>query len=108
MSEESATERLMSTLISKMESMDGDLQSLKVENAALRKAISNPTTLLKKAGFVSTMTPLSEDVQVDAFRAHDDAIIKGHNEFSNADIHKMSWDEIHDMAEQVRTTEVSA
>lgn len=108
MTEESATERLMNTLISKMESMDGDLQSLKVENAALRKAISNPTNFLKKAGFVSAMTPLSEDVEVDAFRAHDDAIIKGHDEFSNADIHKMSWDEIHDMAQQAKSTEVSA
>jgi hypothetical protein len=108
MVEESATERLMNTLISKMESMDGDLQSLKAENVALRKALSNPTNLLKKAGFVSSMTPLSEDVEVDAFRAHDDSIIKGHSDFSNADIHKMSWDEIHEMAEQAKNTEVSA
>lgn len=78
--EVSPTERLMNTLISKMESMDSDLQSLKHENALLRKAIRDPTSLLRKAGYVSSMTPLSEDVEVDAFRAADDTIIKGHRD----------------------------
>jgi hypothetical protein len=106
--EVSPTERLMNTLISKMESMDSDLQSLKHENALLRKAIRDPTSLLRKAGYVSSMTPLSEDVEVDAFRAADDAIIKGHSEFSNTEIHQMSWEEIHEMAEQAKSTEVTA
>ena len=109
MSEEvSPTERLMNTLISKMESMDSDLQSLKHENALLRKAIRDPTSLFRKAGYVSAMTPLSEDVEVDAFRAADDAIIKGHSDFSNTEIHQMSWEEIHEMAEQAKSTEVTA
>ena len=109
MSEEmSTTERLMTTLISKMESMDNDLQSLKHENEVLRKALNNPTSLLRKAGFVSSTTPLTADVEVDAFRASDDAIIKGHNEFSNSQIHEMTWDEIHEMAEQAKSTEVKA
>jgi len=106
--EVSPTERLMNTLISKMESMDSDLQSLKHENALLRKAIRDPTSLLRKAGYVSSMTPLSEDVEVDAFRAADDAIIKGHSDFSNTEIHQMSWEEIHEMAEQAKSTEVTA
>jgi hypothetical protein len=106
--EVSPTERLMNTLISKMESMDSDLQSLKHENALLRKAIRDPTSLLRKAGYVSAMTPLSEDVEVDAFRAADDAIIKGHSDFSNTEIHQMSWEEIHEMAEQAKSTEVTA
>ena len=104
----SVTERLMTTLISKMESMDSDLQSLKHENAMLRKAIRDPTSMLRKAGFVSSMTPLTEGVEVDAFRAADDAIIKGHDNFSNSEIHQMSWEEIHDMAEQAKNTEVTA
>tara|TARA_E500000318_G_scaffold109939_2_gene124129 strand:+ start:1439 stop:1768 length:330 start_codon:yes stop_codon:yes gene_type:complete len=104
----SVTERLMTTLISKMESMDHDLQSLKHENAMLRKAIRDPTSMLRKAGFVSTMTPLTDDVEVDAFRAADDAIIKGHDNFSNSEIHQMSWEEIHEMAEQAKSTEVTA
>jgi hypothetical protein len=109
MSEEvSPTERLMTTLISKMESMDSDLQSLKHENALLRKAIRDPSALLRKAGFVASATPLSEGVEVDAFRANDDAIIKGHDNFSNSQIHQMSWDEIHEMAEQAKSTEVTA
>tara|TARA_R100000152_G_C6780755_1_gene213954 strand:+ start:710 stop:1036 length:327 start_codon:yes stop_codon:yes gene_type:complete len=108
MSEEevSTTERLMTTLISKMESMDSDLQSLKHENAILRKAINNPTNLLKKAGFIATMTPFSEDVEVDAFRADDGTLLKANDTFSNEEIHLMSWEEIHEMAEQARDTEV--
>lgn len=104
--EMSTTERLMTTLVSKMESMDNDLQALKAENANLRKAIRDPSALLRKAGFVATATPFSEDVTVDAFRANDDAIIKGQENFSNSDIHQMSWEEIHEMAEQARATEV--
>ena len=96
----------MTTLISKMESMDTDLQSIKQENAMLRKALNDPTTLLRKAGFVTSTTPLTTDVEADAFRAADDAIIKGHSEFSNSQIHQMTWDEIHEMAEQAKSTEV--
>lgn len=40
--EMSVTERLMTTLISKMESMDHDLQSLKHENAVLAKPFVTP------------------------------------------------------------------
>lgn len=104
----SVTERLMTTLISKMESMDSDLQSLKHENAVLRKAIRDPVSMLRKAGFVSSSTPLTDGVEVDAFRAADDAIIKGHDNFSNSEIHQMTWDEIHEMAEQAKSTEVTA
>lgn len=86
--------------------MDNDLQSLKHQNAELRKALNNPTSLLRKAGFVTSTTPLNEDVSVDAFRANDDSIIKGHDDFSNSEIHQMTWDEIHNMAEQVKGTEV--
>ena len=103
---DNTTERLMTTLISKMENMDNDLQSLKHQNAELRKALNNPTSLLRKAGFVTSTTPLNEDVSVDAFRANDDSIIKGQDDFSNSEIHQMTWDEIHNMAEQVKGTEV--
>jgi hypothetical protein len=103
---DNTTEKLMNTLISKMENMDNDLQSLKHQNAELRKALNNPTSLLRKAGFVTSTTPLNEDVSVDAFRANDDSIIKGHDDFSNSEIHQMTWDEIHNMAEQVKGTEV--
>jgi|TARA_R100001163_G_C5028704_1_gene169547 hypothetical protein len=104
--EVSATERLMTTLISKMESMDSDLQSLKRENAMLRKAVNDPTALLRKAGFVATMTPLSEDVETDMFRSDEGVLLKANDSFTNEEIHLMSWEEIHDMADQAKTTEV--
>ena len=67
--EESGTERLMNALINKMESMDRSLDSLKQENLELKKMIQQPGNLLKRAGFVSVNTPLSEDVEPDNFRA---------------------------------------
>lgn len=100
--------QLMNALISKMESMDNDIQAVRAENAMLRKAFDNPQLILRKAGFVPYSTPLSEDVQADAFRADmDTAILKGAaNEnqlgldaYTNEEVHEMSWDEIHEMAE---------
>ena len=106
MADEGDAGKLMSTLISKMESMDTDMQLLKAENASLRRLIENPNNLLRKAGFVPFGTPLSEDVSVDAFRNDmDTTIMKGGDKenldkFSNEQIHEMSWEEIHDMASQ--------
>ena len=50
----------MGALISKMETMDSDLQSLKGENASLRKALENPAVLLKRAGFVAARNNMPE------------------------------------------------
>ena len=101
----SVTERLMNTLISKMESMDSDLQVIKNENQKLRSMLNNPATLLRKAGFVSAVTPLSEDVSNDAFRGEEDLLIKGQPSYSNEEIHLLRWEEIHEMAEQAKSTE---
>jgi len=107
MADEGDAGKLMSTLISKMESMDSDMQLIKAENASLRCFIENSNTLLRKAGFVPFGTPLSEDVSVDAFRNDMDTTIRkgGNNtenldKFSNEQIHEMSWEEIHEMASQ--------
>ena len=106
---EDGAEKLMNTLISKMESMDNEVQILKAENASLRRMMENPQSILKKAGFVPYSTPYSEDVEVDAFRADVQTIKKQDggsrsdpDKFSNTEIHEMSWDEIHDMADQHR------
>ena len=96
----------MSTLISKMEAMDSDLQVLKAENVRLKHAVNNPVSLLRKAGFVATMTPLSEDVQTDAFRSDEGTLLKATDTFTNEEIHLMSWEEIHEMADQAKNTEV--
>ena len=113
MSEESVAERLMNALITKMENMDSDLQVLKAENVQLRQALSDPITMLRKAGFVPAATPLSQDVSTDAFRGDvgvensmDSALLKSQNEYTNNEIHLMSWEEIHEMAEQAKSTEV--
>jgi hypothetical protein len=108
MSDEGDAGKLMTTLITKMESMDSDMQLIKAENASLRKLIQNPSHILRKAGFVPYGTPLSEDVSVDAFRSDMDTnILKGQgidadnlDKYSNEEIHEMSWEEIHDMAHQ--------
>ena len=114
MAEESVAERLMNALVTKMESMDNDLQVLKSENIQLKQALQNPISMLRKAGFVATMTPLSQDVETDVFRGDigvgtndDSALLKSQNEYTNNEIHLMSWEEIHEMAEQAKSTEVT-
>ena len=104
-------EQLMNTLISKMESMDADIQSIRAENILLKQMLDNPQRILRKAGFVPFGTPLSEDVEVDAFRsdvgASDSMLLKEDgtidpDKYTNTEIHEMSWDEIHEMADQHR------
>jgi hypothetical protein len=80
--EQDVTERLMNALISKMESMDSDIRSVRAENDQLRKMMANPATLLKRAGYVRTNTPLSEDMLDDPFRM-DDSVIKSEAAASN-------------------------
>ena len=106
---EDGPEKLMNTLISKMESMDNEVQILKAENASLKRMMENPQNILRKAGFVPYSTPYSEDVEVDAFRADVQTIQKQEggsrsdpDKFSNTEIHEMTWDEIHEMADQHR------
>ena len=103
MSDEPA--QLMDTLVTKMESMDKDIQILMSENLQMRKMIDNPSHLMKRAGFVPTRTPFAEDLQIDPFRG--DELLKGEanpsadlDAFSNEDIHDMSWEQIHEMADQ--------
>jgi len=107
MSEESTEERLVNALISKMESMESDINAVRRENELLKKMMSDPSSLLKKSGFVRISTPLSEDVAGDAFRG-EEAINLQKSEgqldnYTNEQIHEMSWEEIHDMADNVKT-----
>ena len=104
-------EQLMSALITKMESMDAGLQSLREENAQLKKMMNNPSVLLRKAGFVSVNTNYPEDVVIDGFRGDidDSAILKGADGLAidvpttNEDFHKMDWADIHALAEQAKS-----
>ena len=111
MSEEegNVAERLMSALISKMETMDAGLRDLQAENRELKKMVSNPSTMLRKAGFVSGTTLRPQDVVVDGFRGEiEDTILKGQDgsEISvpqtNAEFHSMDWSDIHALAEQAK------
>ena len=94
----------MTALISKMEHMDSDLQTLKMENKAMKNMLSSPTGLLKKAGFVKIDTPFTQDVLPDGFRGDSDDIFLKGDEMSSAipqsneEFHNMSWDDIHEMA----------
>jgi len=103
--EVSPTERLMNTLISKMETMDNDIKAVQRENEQLKKILNNPTAILRKSGFVRVNTPFSEDVESDPFR-NDEAIMKSDNSdlnnYTNEEIHEMSWEDIHEMAENVK------
>ena len=107
---ENVAERLMSALITKMESMDAGLRDLQAENKQLRKMMSDPSLMLRKAGFVQARTQRPEDVLVDEFRGDiPDAIVLKAQDGSdleipktNADFHNMEWSEIHALEEQAR------
>lgn len=103
MSDEANATLLMKALISKMESMDAELNML-------RKQVSNPQAMLRKSGFVKAITPASEDVWGDPLRGERNDVISkagdGVNESlggmtmpsTNEEWHEMSWDDIHAMA----------
>ncbi len=100
-SEETDAMVLMKALISKMESMDAEIVSM-------RKSIDTPELLLKRAGFVRAKTPANEDVWGDPLRGdREDVISKAAAAIddagmsmpsSNEEWHDMSWEEIHAMA----------
>jgi len=108
MSEESSVERLMSVLITKMEGMDSDLALLKAENERLRGLIASPKGLFRKAGFVPVTTPYTDDLMPDPLRMdiEDNSILKGGPVSSipqsNEEFHNMSWEDIHEMAQQAK------
>tara|TARA_R100000329_G_C7600615_1_gene213017 strand:+ start:715 stop:1062 length:348 start_codon:yes stop_codon:yes gene_type:complete len=108
-SSENNAEKLMGVLINKMEIMDSNLNIIKAENDALRKLINNPQALLRKMGLVSVSTPLTDDLQVDPFRGDMDfsnEIMKSNQQnitsISNEELHEMSWEDIHEMANDAR------
>jgi|TARA_R110000824_G_scaffold79010_4_gene199186 hypothetical protein len=105
---EDGAEQLMNALISKMESMDKNIQDVRAENAIMKRIMDNPQNILRKAGFVPYGTPIAEDVEADAFRRDmDTTLLKGGvrgddksiDKFTNEQVHEMSWDEIHEMAD---------
>ncbi len=94
--QESNAHKLLEALINKMEDMDNRM--MRMENQ-----MNTPQHMLRKAGYVSMKTPIAEGSFVDDFRSEvvetPNAIIKSpQSELTNEDIHKMSWEEIHDMA----------
>ena len=110
MSEEGNAEKLMSALISKMESMDNTIQNLQAENTLIKKHMANPTGLLKKMGFVSVKTPFAEGIMPDVFRGGPEDILKEdmHDGIplptSNEEFHTMDWGAIHELADSARDT----
>jgi hypothetical protein len=101
MSDDTDAMVLMKALITKMESMDAEINTM-------RKNMDSPITLLKRAGFVRASTPASEDVWGDPLRGdRSDVISKAANAIddsglnmpaSNEEWHEMDWSQIHAMA----------
>ncbi len=112
MDESDNAEQLMNALITKMESMDSNLNVLKTENQKLQAIVNNPQAMFKKMGLVRTTTPLAEDARQDPFRGDmmfEDNILKGQNSSlprTNEEFHEMTWDEIHDLATTAKDNEV--
>lgn len=102
-----AAEQLMTALISKMETMDTDIQIVKAENEALRATLSDPHRLMKRMGLVPINTPMSEDVVPDLFRGDSSEVLKGPTmelgiPTTTEEFHNTSWEEIHELANKAR------
>jgi len=95
-SKSDSAQKLLNALINKMEDMDNRMVSMERE-------MNSPHKILKKAGYVTMRTPMTEISLNDGFRGEvvdDNQIMKApQKEYSNEEIHKMSWEEIHEMAE---------
>tara|TARA_Y100001938_G_scaffold149972_1_gene238977 strand:+ start:1815 stop:2156 length:342 start_codon:yes stop_codon:yes gene_type:complete len=106
--EDSPVMTLMNALISKMEQMDARITE---QGAALR----NPMAILKRAGYVRTVSPASTDVWGDPLRGDVDDVISKANGVdstmgiempsSNEEWHDMEWDDIHAMAHEAAIAE---
>jgi len=88
--------------------MDEDLQILKAENKQLKAILNKPEVVFKKAGFVKTSTPFSEDILQDPFRGENEILLKGGEvqqsaiPQTNEEFHALSWEDIHEMASAVK------
>tara|TARA_Y100001951_G_scaffold102189_1_gene108430 strand:+ start:1106 stop:1468 length:363 start_codon:yes stop_codon:yes gene_type:complete len=106
---------LVDALITKMERMDGDIQTLRDQNHELHKMMSDPVSILQKAGYVRTSTPATEDVWGDPLRGDRNEVIEKAAIMvdgimvtppgDNQDWHDMGWEDIHAMAEQAAVAE---
>ena len=103
-------DQLMSALVTKMEKMDSDIDSLRHENRQLRDLISNPDLILRKAGFTSSRTPHTQDILPDTFRGDSGQILKevGMDEIpsTNEEFHALSWENIHSLADSAKSAGV--
>ena len=97
---EDNSERLVNALITKMEVMDNSIEILKQENQRLKSLLNNPQSLLKKMGMEDD--PFRNDL-------NDDSILKGINSAipqTNEDFHNMSWEDIHELANNSKEKEM--
>lgn len=100
--DDNAVMRLMNALITKMETMDSQMHSM-------RDDLRNPDALLKRAGFVRMKSPSVDDVWGDPLRGDLSGVIEKAGDgtevdtvnlpASNEEWHDMDWGDIHALAE---------
>lgn len=57
-----ATADLLKELVAEVKSLRAEVTSLKTENATLTKAMDDPATMMKKAGWLRAVTPMADEV----------------------------------------------
>lgn len=102
MSESDTVMKLMSALITKMESMDNQMTEM-------QHVMRHPDSLLKRAGFIRMKSPSVSDVWGDPLRGDRSSVIAkaGDGEEvdatempkSNEEWYEMDWSDIHALAE---------
>ena len=57
-----ATADLLKELVAEVKSLRAEVTSLKSENAMLTKAMDDPATMMRKAGWLRAITPMADEV----------------------------------------------
>ena len=57
-----ATADLLKELVAEVRSLRAEVTSLKSENAMLTKAMDDPATMMRKAGWLRAITPMADEV----------------------------------------------
>ena len=97
-----ATAELLKEMVQEMRLLRERMETLETENSTLKKAMDDPETMMRKAGWLKALTPMPEEVYDPLQRDQGDSFTSGFGNTSNA-ISKSQSDELHEWQEMEKT-----
>ena len=100
-----ATAELLKELVGEVRTLRERVNELEQHNSILVKAVDDPETMMKKAGWLRATTPLADEVFDPLQRENDDSFVSG---FNSEAIVKSHSDRLEEWKEMEKTTPSSA